>query len=136
MSTLALKALQQALYSKLSGDGVLMGMVTGLYDVVPQRTTAPFVVLGDGSAQGEEASGVAVTRCSLTVHVWTEAVGRKAALIIMDRIYGLLHEATLTISGYQLVLMRGEKASTQLADEGAYLHGQLGFTVMLAENAA
>ena len=37
MSDLALMEVQRALYTKLGGDGVLMGMVTGVYDAVPQK---------------------------------------------------------------------------------------------------
>ncbi|MEJ0009859.1 MAG: DUF3168 domain-containing protein [Alphaproteobacteria bacterium] len=131
MSALALNELQQALYAKLSGDGVLMGMISGLYDVVPQETALPYVILGDGATQGE-ASDADVSRCTLSLDVWTDAGGRKQALTILDRIYGLLHLGTLSLSGYDLLLMRCEKAQTSLAEEGTRLHGTLSVLVLVA----
>lgn len=38
---MTLASVQQALYSKLTGDGVLMGMVSGVYDAVPERVALP-----------------------------------------------------------------------------------------------
>jgi hypothetical protein len=131
MSALALNTIQQALYSKLSGDGVLMGMITGLFDAVPERTTLPYVIIGDGIERNESALGDTTARCELNVHVWTDTAGRKSALTIMNRIYGLLHHGTMSIDGFELIILQCEEAATRLEDEGAAMHGEMTFTIVV-----
>jgi hypothetical protein len=132
MSALALNRIQQGLYAKLSGDGVLMGMVSGIFDAVPERSELPYIVIGDGE-QRQEANEIALARCELTLHVWTATDGRKTALTIMERLYGLLHQGTLTIDGLTVVLMRCERAGTRLAEEGTRLHGELVIALLTEE---
>ena len=134
MSALALNIIQQGLYHKLSGDGVLMGMVNGIFDAVPQGTPLPYIVIGDG-LQRQEANDVTLARCELTLHVWTDSSGRKTALTIMNRIYGLLHQGALTLDGFALVLMHCEQAATRLAEEATRLHGELTCSMLVEEMA-
>lgn len=136
MSSLAWMEVQRALYTKLHGDGVLMGMVSGVYDVVPQQVALPYVIIGDGNQQAIPADSVAVTECRLQLQIWTEASGRKTALTIMNRLHALLHLGTLTLSGYQLVLLRCEQAETTLAEQGMRLHGVLVVLATVAEAEA
>lgn len=133
MSNLALMEVQKALYTKLSGDGVLMGVVTGVYDVVPQKTALPYVVLGDGVQAIAGADNVTLSDCRLEIHVWGEASGRKTVLSILNRVYALLHLGTITVAGHQLVTLRTEQATTVLDEQGTHLRGTLGILVTVAE---
>ena len=103
MTTFALQPVQQALYSKLTGDGVLMGMTSGIYDAPPQHAAVPYVVIGDGTATLKPQVTNDVTECDLDVNVWTTASGRKVALAILQRLHGLLHQGTLSVSGFTLL---------------------------------
>ena len=105
MTTFALQPVQQALYSKLTGDGVLMGMTSGIYDAPPQHAAVPYVVIGDGTATLKPQVTNDVTECDLDVNVWTTASGRKVALAILQRLHGLLHQGTLSVSGFTLLSM-------------------------------
>lgn len=134
MSSLALMEVQKALYSKLDGDGVLMGMVSGVYDVVPQKTALPYVVIGDGQMRVLDAQGLALTDLSLLLDVWTDASGRKNALAIMNRLFSLLHLGTLTISGFQQVTLRCEQADTAIEEQGTRIHGTLNVRVSVVED--
>jgi hypothetical protein len=124
---------QRALYTKLTGDGVLMGMLNGVYDVVPSDALLPYVVIGDGSQTARAVDGINVTDCRLALHAWSASGGRKTTLAIMNRLHALLHLGTLTLSGFQLVTLRSEQASTALADQGAHLYGTLVILVTVAE---
>lgn len=128
---MALTQVQQALYSKLSGDGVLMGMISGVFDTVPERTVLPYVVIGDGAMRSEDTPADSTARCALTLHVWTDAQGRKAALTIMERLYGLLHQGTLGISGFECIEVRCEDAETRLEASGEAMHGEMNFSVLV-----
>ncbi len=125
---------QRALYGKLHADGVLMGMVGGVYDTVPQGAALPYVVIGDGLQNVVAADGVSVAQCRLGLDVWTDVGGRKTALAIMNRIFALVHLGTLTMSGYQLVLLRCEQAETTLIEQGTRIHGTLTITATVTEN--
>lgn len=133
MSSLALMEVQRALYTKLSGDGVLMGMVTGIYDVVPQKTATPYVVLGNGAQRLRPADELVVTQCDLELQVWTEADGRKTALAIMNRLHALLHLGTLTLTGFQLVTLSVDHATTSLAVQGTLISGTLTVSLSVVE---
>lgn len=133
MSGLALMEVQKGLYSKLQGDGVLMGMVTGIYDAVPQTALLPYIIIGDGRSAALAADNVSITECKLELQIWTDVGGRKTALAIMNRIQALLHLGTLTLSGYQLVLLRVEQAATELAEQARRVHGSMQVIATVAE---
>ena len=133
MSNLALMEVQRALYNKLAADGVLMGMVSGVYDIVPQRTPLPYIRIGDGDQKVTPADALNVSECKLDLHVWTDVGGRKTALAIMNRLHALIHLGTLTLSGFQLVTLRSEQATTSLVEQGTYLSGVLTVLVTVAE---
>jgi hypothetical protein len=131
--TLALMEVQRALYTKLSGDGVLMGMINGLFDAVPQNSALPYVVIGDGNQALRPAESTIVTECRLELNVWTDTGGRKTALNILNRLHALLHLGTVTLSGFQLLTLRVEQASTALAEQAARVGGTLVVFVAVAE---
>ncbi len=133
MSNLALMEVQRALYTKLSGDGVLMGMVTGVYDAVPQKTALPYVVIGDGRANVEPADEVTLTELQMQIEVWGDATGRKKVLTILNRIFSLMQLGTLTLTGYQHVLLRCEQADTEIAEQGQNTRGALIVRAIVAE---
>jgi hypothetical protein len=125
MSNLALMEVQRALYNKLNGDGVLMGMISGIYDVVPQKTIFPYIVIGDGNCSDIATDILNISDLRLGIEIWSGTSGRKAALTIMNRLFAMLHLGTLTLSGYQLVLLRCEQSDTQLTEEATYIRGTM-----------
>lgn len=133
MTNLALLEVQHALYNKLHGDGVLMGMISGLYDVVPQRTATPYVVIGDGQVDDIPADAVNLMQLRLRIDIWADASGRKTVLTIMNRIFALLHLGTLTVSGFQQVLLRYEQADTGISEEATRVQGTMIVFVTVAE---
>jgi hypothetical protein len=131
--SLPLKALQQALYTKFSGDTLLMDLIEGVYDVPPQVSALPYLVIGDGEQRDLAVDGTMLARCRMQIDVWTELEGRKTALLILERLYALLHLGTLTVSGFQVVVMRVDTAETRLEADDQRLHGELAVIVTLAE---
>ncbi|MDX2095168.1 MAG: DUF3168 domain-containing protein [Alphaproteobacteria bacterium] len=133
MSSLALMEVQRALHTKLQGDGVLMGMVSGVYDAVPQKTPLPYVVIGDGQMRELPAATLTINELTLQIDVWTASSGRKTALAIMNRLFALLHLGTLTLDGLQQVILRCTEARTELAEQATHMHGTMNLRVTVAE---
>jgi len=131
MSAAVLQAVQQALYTKLTGDGVLMDMVEGVYDAVPQQAIIPYIVIGDGQAEEVPQVQTRLSECTMALHVWTAGGGRKAALTILNRLHGLLHHGALTFTGFTLLAMRCMRAETQVDADHDRIYGmvELGLTV-------
>lgn len=133
MSGLALMEVQRALSNKLNSDVVLMGMVSGVYDAVPQRLALPYVVIGDGQMRSIDADALNLAELNVQVDVWTDSSGRKTALTIMNRVFALLHLGTLSISGFEQVILRCEQADTAILEQGTRIHGTLNVRVMVVE---
>lgn len=133
MTSLALTEVQRALYSKLTGDAVLMGMISGVYDTVPQGAVAPYLRIGEGISRELAADGVALSELVLDLEVWAETAGRKTVLLIMNRLFALLHLGTLTLTGFQLVTIRCEQAETAIADQATHVRGDVRVRITVME---
>lgn len=133
MSSLALMEVQRALYTKLTSDGVLMGMVVDVADAVPQKTALPYVVIGDGQYETLATDAMNLSQLQMVIDIWSDVAGRKTILAIMNRIYALLHLGTLTISGFSQVLLRCEQADTALSEDATRMHGTMRVHITVVE---
>lgn len=134
--SLALYKLQQALYARLNGDGVLMGMIEGIHDTVPQQATFPYVVIGDGQQDDVPSSGLNTYRCTLEIELFSRSKGRKEALLVLDRIYALLHRNVLSVDGYECIVIRCEQVQTEVLLDALTLRGAMLVSVHLGQEVA
>src|SRR5690554_603796 len=126
--------LQKAIFDHLCADGTLMGMVNGVFDFVPQNTQEPYVTIGDGTSVDFDShtfTGMDFTR---SIHTWFKGAGRKGCLEIMARIYDLLHEATLTVTGFTPIVLRQEFSECLIDSDGQTFHGVQRFRIILGGN--
>lgn len=96
---------QQAIYQVLTGDEALAGLVTGVYDDVPEDAVAPYVTLGEAwetPANTLDRFGRLVTA---QLHVWSRQPGMAEAMAIANRVVGLLDHQTgrLPVSGHTIL---------------------------------
>lgn len=103
-------AVQVGIYRRLTGDPVLMGMVVGVYDQVPEGTAYPYVRIGDHLSIPDNDHGGFGREITVTVHVWTRARGNAQGQQIADRIIELLdhQDRSLPVSGHRVVSVRCE----------------------------
>ena len=123
---IALNALQAAVHTRLTSQ--LAGVP--VYDAVPQGSAYPYVVIGEDTALAWDTKDTDGHEFTLTLHVWTQGKGRKAAKALMEQIYAALHHQPL--SGVGLVVLRCEYAET-MSDEddtGTYYHGVMRFRAL------
>lgn len=123
--------LASAIYSRLTGDATLMGLVEGIYDDVPQDTDYPYVVIGEETTLNNGSKTLDGLEHTLTLHVWSRYRGLKETKQIMERIYALLHTYDLAVTGASLVNLRQEFSSTFVDADGLTRHGVIRFRAMV-----
>lgn len=105
-------AIQTAVHGLLSGDATLGGLVTGVFDNVPEGTAHPYVVMAFDSEIPDNHHGGFGRETLITLHTWTKARGYAEGSAITDRIMALLDHQPLTVAGFHHVATRFEFAQT------------------------
>ena len=125
-------ALQSTIYSTLSGDSTLTSTLgASVFDDVPESTSFPYVVLGEDNIQESGTKDVDGTDTTLTLHIWSEYKGSKETKEIMDRIHDLLHDSSLSVSGFNLINLRFEFSDIMRDPDGKTRHGVMRFRAVL-----
>lgn len=126
--------LQKTIYTALNSDATLSAMITGVYDDVPEGSTYPYVVIGEQTAVNFGSKTLDGLEHTLTVHVWSQYRGRKEAKEIMERIYNILHESNLSVTGANLVNLRQEFETTLVDSDGITRHGIMRFRAVVFDS--
>lgn len=107
----AIATVQAALYTKLTGDSTLIGMLAsgGVRDManVPETQPFPYVTLGDVHEMQKDTFTGRQYDLAATLHIWTRNTNTvksfRPAQLILARMNVLLHKKALTISGQRHV---------------------------------
>ena len=132
-------AIQVAIYQTLSSDSTLSAAVTGVYDTAPQALDAgaaanfPYVPIGEDTHVEWDTDTELGADVTVTIHVWSRDRGRKETKTIQGLIYGLLHRASLSISGYNLVGVDWLQSDSFLDTDGLTRHGVQTFRITVEE---
>jgi hypothetical protein len=130
---IALLQLQTAIYNRLNGDGMLMAMVGEICDQIPEQANYPLLVIGDSAQDNIAADKQLGDICRINLNVYSNDSGRKQALQILDRAYGLLHLQPLTIASGQLLNLQVVHAETQYQAATGLTIGELQLRAIIAE---
>ena len=117
---------QQAVYSALTGDPTIQGMLGNparVFDHVPQGSDFPYLVIGDSQATPFDTKTESGLDQRLTLHTWSRYRGLKQTKEIMAAVVDALDGQGLAVSGHALVLLRFEFATTIVDDDGLTRHG-------------
>jgi hypothetical protein len=125
-------SLQQSIFAALSADAVLTALLgTGrIFDDVPQGTALPYVTLGQTTLRDASTATEDGAEHSLTVHVWSDARGKKETHAILDAIRAALHDQPLALAGHRLVNLRHELSEVRRDPDGATIHGLARFRAL------
>lgn len=104
--------IQTAMFAAMTGDAALMGLVTGVYDYVPETAVYPYIVIGEATEIPRNSQDRYGWETVPTLHVWDKYRGYSRVLRIGSRIGVLLDHQRLTIPGYDLVAIRFEFSQT------------------------
>ena len=108
-----------------------MAIGASVFDDVPESTSFPYVVLGEDNIQEFGTKDVDGTDTTLTLHIWSEYKGSKETKEIMDRIHDLLHDSSLSVSGFNLINLRFEFSDIMRDPDGKTRHGVMRFRAVL-----
>ena len=70
----------------------------------------------------------------MDIDVWSQYRGKKEIKEIMERIYNLLHDATYSVSGANMVLSQIRNVITLVESDGITRHGVLTLSVIVYDN--
>ena len=115
--------LQKTIFDALDGDSTLHSVVTDVFDFVPENTAFPYVKIGEETSVDNGTKTLQGNEHTLVIHTFSRYRGSKETKEIMSRIYALLHESDLTISGASLVNLRFEFSDVIKENDGLTTHG-------------
>ena len=124
-------ALQKKVFDALDGDSTLQSLVTDVFDFVPENTAFPYVKVGEETSVDNGTKTLQGNDHTLVIHTFSRYRGSKETKEIMSRIYALLHESSLTVSGASLVNLRFEFSDIIKENDGLTTHGLQRFRAMV-----
>lgn len=118
-------ALQQSVFQALTGDAALLSLLGGarVYDDVPVRAEFPFVTFAQTSERDWSTGTEAGEEHIFTLHIWSRAHGRKETQEIIGALREVLHDQSLSLTGYRLVNLRHETSDSRREGDGETFHG-------------
>ncbi|GGV80488.1 DUF3168 domain-containing protein [Streptomyces thermoviolaceus] len=96
----ALWPLQQAVYAKLTADTTLMGLVSGVYDEVPEDVEFPYVTLGSITELPDDAHDRQGLTAQVVLHIWSKYHGYREAAEILAAMDQVLDRKPLAVDGF------------------------------------
>ena len=126
--------LQKTVFDALDGDSTLQSLVTDVFDFVPETTAFPYVKVGEETAVDNGTKTLQGNDHTLVIHTFSRYRGSKETKEIMSRIYALLHESSLTVSGASLVNLRFEFSDIIKENDGLTTHGLQRFRAMVFDS--
>lgn len=126
--------LQSAIYQALTTNTPLMALITGVYDRPPQGTLYPYVTLGQFSGSDWSTKTSTGMEYIVPLHVWSRQGGHKEAATIMESLHTILHQASLTVTGQTLVMIRFSSSDIVLENDGFTYQGVMKFNAYLEAN--
>ncbi len=127
-------ALQKTVFDALDGDSTLQSLVTDVFDFVPETTAFPYVKVGEETSVDNGTKTLQGNDHTLVIHTFSRYRGSKETKEIMSRIYALLHESSLTVSGASLVNLRFEFSDIIKENDGLTTHGLQRFRAMVFDS--
>jgi len=117
--------LQTAIFTLLSGDSTLDGLVgdNKIFDNVPQDTTYPYVRIGLESTSDVGTKTLDGNIHRVDIEAWSQYRGQKEIKQIMERLYLLLNNTTIGVTGANSVMSYVVNTATIVEVDNLTRHG-------------
>lgn len=126
--------MQKKIYSILSGDSALSDLIQGVFDSVPDNTDRAYIVIGEDDFQDWSSHAHDGFLGDVTIHVWSEARGQKEVKTIQNRLYELLQNVDLGLTGFKTINFRLDLCEVLKDPDGRTQHGIIRFNFLLGGN--
>ena len=127
--------LQKTIYDTLSGDSTLTSTYgANVYDYVPDNSSFPYIKVGEETSVDNGTKTLQGNEHTLVIHTFSQYRGSKEVKNIMSRIYALLHESSLSVSGASLVNLRFEFSDVIKENDGLTTHGLQRFRAVVFDS--
>ena len=122
MSSDASWPLQKAVYDRLVTDPVLSGLITGVYDHVPQSARYPYISLGGSNVTDWSTKTFKGQDHRFELHIWSSKPGHKEIKLLQEAVKNALDDVELVLDGHDLVLLRFEFGQLLFEQSGPLYH--------------
>lgn len=115
---------QQIIFSRLTG-----ALSCTVWDTPPFQPEGapsnafPYCVIGQDTLVAWDNDSFVGAECTVTLHFWSRSSGMAQVKALMGEAYGLLHRASLTKAGYQIIDCLWEFSEAMSDPDGATKHG-------------
>ena len=128
--------LQKAIYATLKADAGVIALVgSRVFDRVPNNyDTFPYVKIGEDVLSQWDTDDANGFDGSITIHCYSRYSGKKEAKQIQGAIYAALHNAAITVTGYNVAMLQQLDQNALDEADGKTVHGVQTFRVLIDEN--
>lgn len=123
--------LQKAAFTVLDGDATLSGLVTGVYDQVPQDTSFPFVVIESIGSSGKSTKTEEVIQAIVSIAVYSRYRGKKEVWEILNEVKRIMHNNLLSMTGCTMVINKYQRSGAQILSDGLTQRGFVEFNCVI-----
>jgi hypothetical protein len=134
MSAFSPLEIQKSVLAALTGDSALMGLVSGVYDYVSPDVVFPYIAIGSSSSRDRSTKTTTGLDVTFVLNIYSREGGHKEALLMMERVHHLLHQANLSLTGHALVLMHFDGSTIGRTADGLTYHGIMQFRALTESN--
>jgi hypothetical protein len=127
--------LQKVIFDTINNDSTITSTLgADVYDFVPDNSAFPYVKVGEETSVDNGTKTLQGNEHTLVIHTFSQYRGSKEVKNIMARIYTLLHESSLSVSGASLVNLRFEFSDVIKENDGLTMHGLQRFRAIIFDN--
>ncbi len=127
--------LQQTIFTALNVSALTETLNCAILDDVPSNCVYPFIQLGEETTVDYSTKLLDGGETTINIHIWSQYKGSKECKQIMDKVHDLLHDSSLSITGFNLINLRFEYSDIMRDPDGVTRHGVMRFrSIILGTN--
>lgn len=124
--------LQGAIVTALKSNAAVAALVADrVYDRVPETALYPLIQIGNFTVNDDGADCIDGTEIFADLHIWSRTVGQVEAKRITAAVRSVLHDTTLSLSGFRMIDMRSDTTRVFADPDGETTHAVMTFRTLI-----
>ena len=124
-------ALQEAIYSALNVSAITSDLNCAVVNEPTNDQSYPFIQLGEDRVDDYSTKVEAGGEYELNFDIWSQYKGSKECKQIMDKIHDLLHDSSISVTGFNLVNIQLDYSDILRDPDGVTRHGVMRFRAII-----